>query len=107
KDQVVELFPRGQRQSAERFRLVALAVAEERPDTLESRLLQAASFQVTVVAGLVDRHDWAEAHRNCRKLPEIRHQPRMRIRRQAAARLQFTAEILHLRFAETAFEEGA
>ena len=36
-DQVVELLARGERDRAERFRLVGLAVAEERPDLLIGR----------------------------------------------------------------------
>ena len=41
------------------------------------------------------------------ELPEVRHQPGMRIRRQAAARLQFAAEILQLLFGDAAFEKSA
>ena len=41
-DQVVELLARGQRDRAERFRLVALAVAEERPDVRAAGVLEAA-----------------------------------------------------------------
>ena len=85
-DQVVELLARREADRAERLRLVGLAVAEERPDLLARRLLQAAILEVAVEARLVDRHDRAEAHRDRRELPEVRHQPRMRIRRQAAAR---------------------
>ena len=39
-DQVVELFARGERDRAERFRLVGFAVAEERPDLRCRRLLR-------------------------------------------------------------------
>ena len=78
----------GEADRAERFRLVGLAVAEERPDLRGRRLLQAAILQVAVEARLVDRHDRAEAHRHRRELPELRHQPRVRIRRQPAAGLR-------------------
>ena len=37
-------------------------------------------------ARLVDRHDRAEAHRDGRELPEVRHQPRVRVRRQPCRR---------------------
>ena len=69
--------------------------------------LEAAILQVANEARLVDRHDRAEAHRHRREFPEVRHQPRMRIRRQAAARLQLAAEVLELRLVDAAFEEGA
>ncbi len=73
------------RDRAERFGLVGLAVAEEGPDLGVRRLLQAAIFEVAVEAGLVDRHDRPEAHRHRRELPEVGHQPGMRIGRQAPA----------------------
>ena len=95
-DQVVELLARGERDRAERFGLVGLAVAEERPHLRVRALLQAAILQVAHEARLVDRADRAEAHRHRRELPEVRHQPRMRIRREAAARLQLAAEVLEL-----------
>ena len=83
----------GQGDGAERFRLVALAVAEEAPDLLVGGLLESAIFEIAIVAGLVDAHDRAEAHRDGGKLPEIRHQPGMRIARQAAAGGKFAAEV--------------
>jgi hypothetical protein len=69
--------------------------------------LIAPSFEVPVEARLVDRHDRAEAHRDGRELPEIRHQPRMRVRRQAAARCQFPAEVGQLFDRQSPFEERA
>ena len=104
-DQVVELLARGQRDRAERFGLVGFAVAEKRPDLATRRRLQAAIFEVAVEARLVDRHDRTEAHRDRRELPEVGHQPRMRIRRQPAAGLQLAAEVLEL-FRSTAGLRG-
>ena len=106
-DQVVELLARRQRDGAERFGLVGLAVAEERPDLRIGLRLEAAIFQVPIEARLVDRHDRPEAHRDRRDFPELRHQPRMRIRRQAAARLQLAAEVLELFGRQAPFEERA
>ena len=68
------------------LRLVALAVAEERPDADVVGLGQAAVAQVAVEAGVVDRHDRAEAHAHRRVLPEVRHQPRVRVARTARRR---------------------
>ena len=41
------------------------------------------------------------------KLPEIRHQPGVRIRGEARVLAQFVAEILQVLFGEPAFEERA
>ena len=75
-DQVVELLARRQRDRAERFGLVGLAVAEERPDLRVGRRLQPAILQVADEARLVDRHDRAEPHRDRGIFPEVGHQPR-------------------------------
>ena len=83
--QVVEPFARRDVERAERLGLVGLAVAEERPDARVRGVEQAAVVEVAVVAGLVDRADRAEAHRDRRELPEVRHQARVRVRAQALA----------------------
>src|SRR5262245_45349393 len=44
-----------------------------------------AVLQIFQEAGLIDRHQRPQSHRHRRKLPEIRHQPRVRITRQALA----------------------
>ncbi len=106
-DQVVELLARGQRDGAERLGLVGLAVAEERPDLGVGHRLELAVFQVAVEARLVDGHDRAQAHRHRRELPEVGHQPRVRVARQAAARGQLAAEVLELLLRQPAFEERA
>ena len=82
-DQVVEVLARRQRQRAQRFRLVRFAVADERPHL---RLLAAdepARLQVAVEPRLVNRQHRPQPHRHRRELPEVRHQIRMRIGRQA------------------------
>ena len=69
--------------------------------------IDAAVFEVAHEARLVDRLDRPEAHRHGRELPEVRHQPRMRIGRQAAA-VDFVAEVDRAAASlEPAFEEGA
>ena len=84
--EVVELLAGGQPDRAERLRLAHLAVAEERPDVLLRGVLDAAVVQVAVEARLVDRVDRGQAHRDRRELPEVRHQPGVRVRREAVAR---------------------
>ena len=67
------------------LRLVHLAVAQERPHVLVGGVLDAAVVQVVVEPGLVDRVHRPEAHRHRGELPEIGHQARVRIGRDAAA----------------------
>src|SRR5205823_2117294 len=67
-DEVVEPFAPGQGDRAERFRFIALAVADEAPDLAAVVLAQAAMFEVAIEAGLVDAHDRPEAHADGREL---------------------------------------
>ena len=80
--EVVELLVGRELQQAARLGLVHLAVAEERPHVLVGGVLDAAVVQVLVELRLVDRVHRAEAHRHRRELPEVRHQPRVRVGRQ-------------------------
>ena len=106
-DQVVELFARRQGDGAERFGLVGLAVAEERPDLGVRFRLEAAVFEIAGETRLVDGHQRAETHRHRGVFPEIGHQPGVRIRRQPAAGVQLAAEVFEVRLVEPAFEIGA
>ena len=106
-DQVVELLARRQRDGAERFGLVGLAVAEERPDLGLRLRLQPAILEVADEARLVDRHDGAQPHRHAGVVPEVGHQPGMRIRREAAAGFQLAAEVLEMRLVDPPFEVRA
>ena len=66
------------------------------------------ALEVAHEARLVDRHHRAQAHRHGRELPELRHQPRMRIRRQPDALARdFLTEVVQVVLAETAFEKRA
>src|SRR3990167_4018740 len=105
-DQVVQLLAAGQGDGAEGFRLVALAVAEEAPDFLLAGRDVATVFQVFHEACLVDRLDRTQAHGHGGELPEVRHQPGVRIGRQALA-IDFLAEVVELLFADPPFHEGA
>ena len=78
-DQVVELFAPGEGDSAEAFRLVHFAVAKEAPNAGLGGVGQFAVLKVVVEAGLVDRVDRRQPHRDGRELPEIRHQPWVRV----------------------------
>ena len=106
KVQVVHSFATGQRNRAQRFRLVALAVADETPHLAVAVIHQAAILLVLHDARLVDRLYRAEPHRDGGKLPVVRHQPRVRVGRQAVA-VDFAAEVIELLFVQPAFEKGA
>ena len=106
-DQVVQPLAPGQRDRAQRLRLVGLAVAEEGPDLAVRRVLEPAALEVLHEAGLVDRHDRPEAHRHRGELPEVRHQPRVRVGGQPARPRDLLAEAEQLLLAQPALHEGA
>ena len=95
-----------ERDRAQDLRLVHLAVAQEGPDLAVLGVGEAAAVQVLEEARLVDRHQRAQAHRHGRELPEVRHQPRVRIGRQALA-VDLLAEVEQLLLGQPALEEGA
>src|SRR5262249_19681118 len=106
--QVVQLFAGGHADRPERLRLVGLTVAEERPYVRAAGVLDLPVEQVPVEPGLVDRVDRAEAHRYGRELPEVRHEPRVRIAGKTAAGMrELLAETVELGFGEPALEERA
>src|SRR6185369_1431356 len=106
-NQVVEIFTGSQGDGAERFRFVSFAVAEESPDFGVGFGFEAAIFQVAGKARLINGHQRAEAHRYRRELPEIGHEPRVRVGRKATTRLQLAAEILEFLGGKAAFQERA
>ncbi len=109
--QVVELFARGQCQRGDGFGFVHFAVAEDAPDLAVGAGHERTVLEVAHEARLVDRVDGADAHRTRGELPEVRHQPRMRVRRQAAQAVRgggdFLPEMRQVRFAEEALQIGA
>ena len=67
-----------------------------------------AVLEVAVEAGVVERRDRAEAHRHRRELPEVGHQARVRVGREAAAvASDLPAEVVEVVLGEPAFEEGS
>ena len=106
--EVVQALLAGQLEHAAGLGLVHLAVAEERPDVLLAGVLDAAQVQVPVGPRLVDRRRRAEAHRDGRELPQVRREARVRVGRQAAARVrQLLAEPVELVLGQAALEERA
>src|SRR5271167_1863533 len=105
-DQVVEHFASGHADGTHRFGLVHLAVAAEAPDLAPVGLRQPTVLQVFHEPRLVDRHQRPETHRYGRELPEIGHQPRVWVRRNALA-VHLLAEVVHLLHGEATEHEGA
>ncbi len=103
-DQVVEALAAGERGGAHRLGLVHLAVAEERPDLASLGLRDPAGLEVLHEPGLVDRGDRADPERHRRELPELGHQPRMRVRRQTARTGDLLAEAVELLLGEPSLE---
>src|SRR6476620_9523642 len=104
--EVVESLTPAERDGAEAFRLIGLAIAEKAPDLPSLGLRQAAALQVFQEACLVDGHQRAEAHGDGRELPEIRHQPGMWIGAEAAT-IDLLTEAKKLLLGEPALDEGA
>ena len=105
-DQVVEFLVGRDARRAGRFRLFHFAVAKEGPDFAVGCGDQAAVFEIAHEARLVDGIDRTQAHRHRWELPEVRHQPRVRIGRQARLFAQLMAEVLEMLIRQAAFEIG-
>src|SRR3712207_9183904 len=73
-DEVVEAFPRGERESGHRLGLVHLAIPDEGPHALARCVLDAPVMEVAVEARLIDRVQRRQTHRHRRELPEARHE---------------------------------
>ena len=104
--QIVEPFARRQGQRAEAFRLVGFAVADKAPDTRVARVENSAVPQIAEETRLIDRRDRAQPHRDGGELPEVGHQPGVRIRREPMVRAAaFAAKMLEILFGQAPFDE--
>src|SRR3546814_9274488 len=84
-----------------------MRISDWSSDVCSSDLLRdAAIFQILHQPRLIDRGNRPEPHADGRKLPEVRHQPRMRIARKAR-RQRFHPEALELLFRNASFEKRA
>ena len=106
-DEVVELFARAEADGAEGVDFIGFAVADEGPDLAVGLLDEAAVFEVLHEAGLVDGVERADAHGDGGELPEVLHEPGVRIAGEAGLAAELVAEIFEAGFVEAAFEEGA
>src|SRR6185312_1743780 len=105
-NEVVELLAACERDRPEGFRLVHLAVAAEYPHFAALGIGKAAAVQVAQETRLIDAHDGPQAHRHRGELPEVRHQPGVRIGGQSFA-ADLLAETLELRLAQPPLDESA
>ncbi len=103
KAEVIELLATCQRDGAERFRLIALAVTHEAPDLAVAVLNQSAALLVFHDMSLINGLNRTQSHADGRELPVVGHQPGVGIRRQAVA-IHFAAEAVQLIFTETPFQ---
>ena len=102
KNQIVELLTAGQRDGPQALRFIGLAVAQKAPNLAIINREKSTVLHVLHKAGLIDRRQGAQAHRNRGELPEIGHQSRMGIRGQAAA-IHLPAKIMQLLLGQTTF----
>ncbi len=105
-NQVVQALASGHADGTHRFRLVHLAVAHEGPYLAAIGRDQAAMLQVLHEARLIDSLQRAEAHRHGGELPEVGHQPRVRIARKPLA-IHLATEVVHLLLGQASEHEGA
>ena len=104
--QVVEALASGEVERAERLRLVRLPVTQERPDARSARVQQSAVLEIAVEARLVDRGDGPDAHGHRGVLPEVGHQPRVRVGAQSALpRDGLATEMVQLILGEPTLQE--
>jgi hypothetical protein len=104
-DQVVELLADGQGQRAQRLGFVDLAVADEAPHLGGAGVVDAPVVEVAQEAGVVDRVERPQPHRHRGVLPEVGHEPGVRVGGQAAAHL--LAELIEVVLGEPALQERA
>ena len=105
-DQVVQLLAHRHGERAHGFGLVHFAVAQECPHLSIGGRDDAAMLQVAQKSRLENRHHRAQTHRHRGELPEVRHQPGMRIGGQPAA-AHLLAKTLQLALVQAPFKVGA
>ena len=105
-DEVVELLAHRHGERAHRLGLVHLAVAEKRPDLAVGCRHDPAILEIAHEPRLEYGHHGTKTHGHRGVLPEIGHEPGMRIRGQSAA-AHLLAKALQLRLIEPPLEIGA
>ena len=106
-DQVVEFLARAERERPHGFGLVHFAIAEKCPDLARRDRDQAAVFKIAHEARLVDGIDGAQAHGDGGEIPEIGHQPGVRIGGQPRGIAQLMPEVAQVFLGKAPFQERA
>src|SRR5208282_3255997 len=104
--EIVEPLARSEREAGGRFRFVHLAVSEHAPYAPPFRVGQTAVAEIAHETRLIDRAERSDPHRAGWRLPEIGHQPGMRIGAEARA-ADFPPIMPQALFRQAALEEGA
>ncbi len=106
--QIVQPLPRGDGELPQRLRLVHLAVAEEGPDMGARGVGDAPGLEIAVHPRLVDRAERTQPHGDRGELPEVRHQPGVRIAGETVRRLRLLlAERVELRLRQPVEQKRA
>jgi hypothetical protein len=105
-DQVVEHLPAGKRDRANALRLVHFSITAKHPDLTFLGIRKATAVQVLEEARLIDAHQRPKAHGDGRELPEVGHEPRMRVGREALA-VNLLPEVEELLLAQPPLEKSA
>ncbi|MPM44892.1 hypothetical protein SDC9_91574 [bioreactor metagenome] len=109
--QIVQPLARRQGQRAHALGLVHLAIAKHTPNLTARAIQQTAMREIAHEARVINAADRPDAHRTRGELPEVGHQPRVRIaRKPLTARLQATqllAVMLQIDLAQTPFQKRA
>src|SRR5699024_11080556 len=106
KRDVVQLVVGSNVECTARFWLIHFTVTKECPDVLVRGVFDAAVMNVAVELCLVNRVQWAQAHRHSWELPEVVQHFGVRVGGQSVWSLRFfLAETIELFFGESAFQE--
>src|SRR6185437_2532466 len=73
KDEVVELYARGDGECTQSLHLIGLAVSNESPNLARALRQKPAMLQITHEAGLINGVDGPDAHRDGGESPEVGH----------------------------------
>ncbi len=104
KNQVIQLLSTCQCNRTLGLRLIHFTIASKAPDFSRTTTSEASIVQILHDVCLVDCLQWAQPHRNRWELPVVRHQPGVRIGRQAIS-IHFLAKFVELFFGQAPFKE--
>src|SRR5699024_4371029 len=105
--EIVQTLAGGHLDLAGRLRFCHFPISEERPHMGIVGVGNVSITQVAIETSLIDRGQRTQPHDHTWELPEVRHRPRMRIRRQSPAGMRdLLTETIQLVFTQTTFQIG-